>query len=74
MPHCNYHNRVTRAYLIHMALRNVISPTTDLEQTVQQLEADTQTLKAIKKIHYIRKLWRPWIFQVGLSTWWTPET
>jgi len=54
MPHHNYHDRVTRAYLIHMALRNIISPTTDLEEAVQQLEADTQTLEAIKKTRYLQ--------------------
>ena len=54
MPRRNYHDRVTRAYLIHMALRNIISPTADLEEAVQQLEADTQTLEAIKKTRYLQ--------------------
>ena len=54
MLHHNYHDKVSKAYLIHMALRNIISPTTDLEEAVQQLGADTQTLKAIKKTHYLQ--------------------
>ena len=30
--------------------------------------------KAVASGSGIRKSWRPWFFQLGLITWWTPET
>lgn len=54
MPRPNYHSKVTRAYLIHMVLRDLISPTENVDDAVQQLETDLKTLQAIKTTRYLR--------------------
>ena len=54
MPQPNYRSQVVRAYLIHMILRDAVTPPEDLEEAVAQLEMDLKTLEAIKKTRYLR--------------------
>ena len=39
-----------------------------------RLDLGISTARAFAKLPNIRKLGRPWFFQLGLTMWWTPET
>lgn len=53
MPQTAYHSQVLRAYLLHMLLRNMLSPNADYDTLLKQLKIDLEILNAIKNIHYL---------------------
>lgn len=48
-----YHSQVSRAYLLHMLLRNMLSPDANYNTLLKQLKIDLEILNAIKNTHYL---------------------
>ncbi|KDQ28677.1 hypothetical protein PLEOSDRAFT_1015044, partial [Pleurotus ostreatus PC15] len=53
MPRARIHDKLRHAYLIHMMMRNTISPSDDLAEAIQRLQQDMEILNAIKNTRYL---------------------
>ncbi|KAG6808924.1 hypothetical protein H0H93_016338 [Arthromyces matolae] len=55
MPAQNVHNRVLRAYILHLALRDTISPPHELssDELLLRLQADLEMFRKIKNTRYL---------------------
>ena len=53
MPRRTVHEQTKRAYIFYMILRDLFTPTTDLEDLCRQHDFDMRVLLAIKQTRYI---------------------
>ena len=52
MPRQSYYSLVMRTYLLHMVLRDLISPGEDVDDAAKQLESDLKILQGIKMLQF----------------------
>ena len=50
----SYHSLVMCTYLLHMVLRDLISPAEDVDDAAKQLESDLKILQGIKTTWYLQ--------------------